>query len=116
MGTILGVPLRTHPPPALSSAPLWAGLGVGGGVVCRHGYAETCTYGLAPYVSSRSGCGRRAFARAREDRQFFHDSQAFHTFGGLPIDHFNDLQISMIPNGGILNISGDVKQTLMFFM
>ena len=60
--------LADAPPPALSSAPLWAGLGVGGGVVCRHGYAETCTYGLAPYVSFRSGCGRRAFEGAREGR------------------------------------------------
>ena len=34
------------------------------------------------------------------------DSQSFHTFGGLPIGHFNDLRISMIPKGGILDIVG----------
>ena len=44
------------------------------------------------------------------------NSQSFDTFGGLPIGHFNDLQISKIPKGGILNISGDVEQKLMFFM
>ena len=43
-------------------------------------------------------------------------SQSFDTFGGLPIGHFNDLQISMIPKRGILNISGDVEQKLMFFV
>ena len=44
------------------------------------------------------------------------DLQSFHTFVGLPIGRFNDLQISMIPKGGVLNISGDVEQQLMFFM
>ena len=33
-------------------------------------------------------------------------SQSFDTFGGLPIGHFNDLQISMIPKGGIFNTEG----------
>ena len=44
------------------------------------------------------------------------DSQSFHTFVGLPIGLFNDLQISMIPKGGKLNISWDVEQKLVFFM